>query len=90
MNNLQTKKTLKTQEVAVIVKQFVAFLDAECGDQAINSLAYGDPAPLEHPKVLRSLEGETRRHTFKNRERQKLFLRPPKFLIGTEAAQDLA
>jgi len=81
---------LKTVKIGIAMEQRIAFRDAECGDQAINSLAYGDPAPLEHPKVLRSLEGETRRHTFKNRERQKLFLRPPKFLIGTEAAQDLA
>jgi len=70
MNNLQTKKTLKTQEVAVIVKQFVAFLDAECGDQAIDGFAHGDAAGLQHSEIFRGLHSEFSRHVFKYRQRQ--------------------
>jgi hypothetical protein len=47
VNNLQAKEVLKALEVAVIVQQFVAFLDAESGDQAIDGLAHSDTALLQ-------------------------------------------
>jgi hypothetical protein len=86
VNNLQAEEVLKALEVVVPVKKFVAFLDAEGGDQAVDGLAHGDPAPLEYPEVFCGLHSESRRHFLKNRECQKPPLRLPKMTIGTKSA----
>jgi hypothetical protein len=43
MHHVQSQMLFEGFEVAVMVQQLVAFLNAECGDDAVDRLAYGEP-----------------------------------------------
>ncbi len=47
MNNVQSRKFLATMKIVVLVQEFVAFLNAECGDQAIYGFAHRNVAVLQ-------------------------------------------
>ena len=71
------------------MQEFVAFLDTECGDEAIDRLAHGDASPPEFAEVLGCLDGEVYRQPLKDRKRQKHISGSAKLAVITEAAQNL-
>jgi|HubBroStandDraft_1064217.scaffolds.fasta_scaffold246626_1 hypothetical protein len=90
MNHAQSEVLLERLEVAVVVKQLVALLNAESGDDAVGGLAYGHSLAPQRAKVLGRTHGKGCSHRFKNRECAKPFLGLKKSSVKADSLKNLA
>src|ERR1035441_4070920 len=79
----------KTIEIAVPVQEFVTFRNAECGDQTVHRLAYGDPAPLQDAEVLGRGNRQLSRCVLEDGKRKKPLFGLPEMPVKANAAQNL-